>query len=59
MRQRAEGEIEPERLPIGVIDGSEPGQRIGRKLREHIGHRLAGAAVGREQHDFDARMAQK
>ena len=59
VRQRAEDEIEPERLPIGVLDRGQRRQRIGRELREHVRHGLAGAAIGREQHDLDMRMAQQ
>ena len=40
VRQRAEDEIEPERLPIGVLDRREYRQRIGRELRKHVRHRL-------------------
>ncbi len=57
VRQRAEREIEPERLPIGVLDRGQRRQRIGRELRKDVGHGLAGAAIGRQQHDLDARMA--
>jgi len=57
VRQRAEGEIESERLPIGAFDGRECRQRVRRKLRKHLRHRLAGAAIGGKQRDLDARMS--
>ena len=50
-------QIEPERLPVDAVDAPSARQRVGRELRKHVRHRLAGAAIGREQRDLDARMA--
>ena len=57
VRQRAERKIKPERLPIGGIERRQRRQGVGQELRKHVRHRLAGPAIGREQHDLYARMA--
>ena len=59
MRQRAENEIKPERRPVDAVERDQRRQHIGRELRKHVGHRLAGAAIGGEQRDVDARMPQQ
>ena len=59
VRQRAERKIEPERCPVVAIERRQASARsYGRELRKHVRHRLAGAAIGGEQHDLRARMAQ-
>ena len=59
VRQRAERKIKPERLPIGSVERRQRRQCVGQELRKHVRHRLAGPAIGREQHDLYARMAEK
>jgi hypothetical protein len=56
VRQCAECEIEPCLLPVSALYRGEHRQVVRRKLREYVGHGLAGAAIGREQDDLDARM---
>ena len=57
VRQRAESKIKPERLPIDGIERRQRRQGEGQELRKHVRHRLAGPAIGGQQHDFRARMA--
>ena len=59
VRQRAEGDVEPGFGPVEPLDGDQLRQIVRRELRKHVAHRLAGAALGGEQHDFGARMPQQ
>ena len=42
--------------PVGLLDGGEPRQVDEAEVREHLGHRLAGMAVGGQRGDLDGRM---
>src|SRR5262249_50649379 len=59
MRQGTEYDIERQDAPVEALNGDELWQREGRKLRKYIPHRLAGAALGREQDDVGARMTEQ
>src|SRR5215475_4981751 len=59
MRQGTESNVESETAPVQTFDCYKLWQREGRELREHVPHRLAGAALCREQRDFGARMAEQ
>ena len=59
VRQRAERDVEPRLSPVEPFDGDQLRQIVGRELREYVAHRLAGAALGGEQHDVGARVAQQ
>src|SRR5262249_13152168 len=56
MRQRAEGKIQRGFIPVDALDRQKLRQRIGRELRKYLTHVLAGAALGGEQRNLDARM---
>ncbi len=59
MRQRAERDVEAGCGPVEPFDGDQLRQLERRELREHVAHRLAGAALGGEQHDLAARVPQQ
>ncbi len=59
MRQRAERHVEGGLGPVEPLDGDELRQFERRELRKHVAHRLAGAALGGEQHDLSSRVPQQ
>ena len=60
VRQRAENQIEPRAPPSRRRRARVSCRQVERReLRKHLGHRLAGAAVGGQQSDLHMRMAQQ
>ena len=59
VRQRAERDVEPGLAPVEPVDGDQLRQVERRELRKHVAHRLAGAALGGQQHDLGARVPQQ
>ena len=59
VRQGAERNVQRGASPVDAIDRDKLRQRKRRELRKHIAHRLAGAALGGQQHDLGARVAQQ